>query len=160
MGQAMLAKSDFDGALEKLRFATSNGFDPPDVGRALALALVMTGNLSEGERVLDSIGPGSAGDGDVVDGLLQLERNRPTEAEPILADLSAERANDAGVLNLYAVSLYRQARYTEAQDILGQAEALAPTDETIATNQVRAAAAVAAVELAAASAEVKALPTR
>jgi tetratricopeptide (TPR) repeat protein len=160
LGQVMLARGEAEQALERLRFATENGFDPPDVSRSLALALVLTENLSEGERVLDGIGPGAAGDGHVVAGLLELSRGRPMEAEAILSDLSASRSNDARVLNLYAVSLYRQARYDEAEAVLSRAEAVAPDDEVIRSNRQRAAAAVAAVELAAASAEVKVLPTR
>lgn len=160
IGQATLARGSFAPALERLRSGTENGFDPPDVRRALALALVMNGDLSEGERVLDGIGPGEDGDGAVVKAILELERGQAGAAETTLAELVQERSNDPGVLNLYGVSLYRQARYDRALEVFQQAEGLSPGDEVIAANRTRAAAAVAAVQLAANSRTVTAISDR
>jgi tetratricopeptide (TPR) repeat protein len=158
MGQALLAVGRAEEALPKLRAAVDQGFAPDDVQRALALALALNGRLEESDRVLSRAGLADNGDTEIVRGVLMLERSSYAAAEEILSNVTAERANEPEVLNLFAATLYNQGRYAEAVNYLEAAVDIAPSSEPIADNLKRARAARAAELLAEQASTVKAAP--
>lgn len=147
-GQALLAVGRAAEALEQLRTALSGGFDPPDVERAFALALVANGLYAEAERVIAEIPSDPRGDLDVVRGYLQLERGADSAAESILRDVVGRRPTDPAALNLLAASVYRLQRYAESVSLLERAMELDPDNATWSANLERARAALAAEALA------------
>lgn len=149
LGQAQLAAGSSALALERLRAGVDGGFKPPDVGLALALALVLQDFDAEAQRQLESLPPDPRKDGDVVRALLALERGAAAEAETWARPITELRPTDPKVLNLLAAALYRQASYGDAVELLSRAAELAPDDQGIAHNLQLARAAKAAVELAA-----------
>ncbi len=158
MGQALLAVGRADEALPRLRSAVDSGFAPDDVQRALALALALAGRIEESDRVLSRAGLADNGDTEIVRGVLMLERSSYAAAEEILKKVTATRANEAEVLNLFSAALYNQARYQEAVSFLEAAVEIDPSDEAIAGNLARARAALAAELLAANAITVRAAP--
>jgi tetratricopeptide (TPR) repeat protein len=159
LGQTLLALGRTEEALERLRSAVDGGFRPFDVQRCLALALVENGLYAEADRILEEIPPDDSGEGKIVHGLLLLERNRPTESETLLRDVAKQRPSDFGVLNMLAVSVYRQARYQEAVTLLERAIELDPESDTVRVNLQHAAAALAAKQLGQNAVEVRAAPS-
>lgn len=154
-GQALLALGRRGDAEPLLKIAIEQGFNGADVQRALVLCQIDGGNFSEGERLLDRVGPGSNGDGDILKSMLLLERSLPEEALAVLEPLTRERSGEPKVLNLLAVILYRLERYHDAVGVLTQANEMAPSDTIVETNLLHAKAALAAVEL-----QTQAQPTR
>jgi tetratricopeptide (TPR) repeat protein len=158
LGQTLLAVGRNQEALERLRSAVEGGFRPFDVQRSLALALVASGLHAEAERVLDDIPIDDLGDTSIVRGYLLLEQGRYTESEKVLSEVASRRPSDPGVLNMWAVALYRQGRYQEALMLLERAHELDPSGATLETNLVHAEGARAAELLAEAAREVKPSP--
>ncbi len=158
MGQALLAVGRAEEALPKLRLAVDQGFARDDVQRALALALALNGRLEESDRVLSRAGLADNGDTEIVRGVLMLERSSYAAAEEILKNVTAERANEPEVLNLFAATLYNQGRYAEAVNYLEAAVDIAPSSEPITDNLKKARAARAAELLAEQASTVKAAP--
>jgi Flp pilus assembly protein TadD len=158
LGQLLLAENRPEEALEKLRSAVDRGFRPLDVQRQLALALVETGNHAEAERLIADLSPGDSGDIGIVRGLLLLEQGRSGEAEVVLREVARDRPGDRGILNLLGVSVYRQARYPEAVELLTRALELEPESPVLEKNLEHAAAAKAAEDLAAAALDVRPAP--
>lgn len=157
-GQALLALGRYFDAEPLLRTAIDQGFNGADVQRALVLCQIHSGNLSEAERLLDRIGPGSNGDGDILKARLLLERGRASEALAVLEPITRERSGEPMVLNLLAVILYRLERYGDAVGVLIQANEMAPADSSIEINLAHAKAAMAAVELQTLATQTKAFP--
>lgn len=147
LGQAFLAMGKSQLAEEHLRSALNGGFKPADIQRSLALALVENGKLLEGKQVLDEIGPGPHGDGDLVEALFYLKRNEPKKALPLLTRLGELRASEPGILNLLGVAYYRTRDYAKAEKVLARAAEMAADDELIASNLGHAQAAQRAVSL-------------
>ncbi len=160
LGQALLADGQPAPALERLRGAAASGFTPPDVLRALALALVLEDYHSEASRLLATVAPDPRHDSAVVRALLHVARGEAAKAEQEVRSAAELRPTDPGVLNLLAVSLYRQARYEAAVPPLERAAELAPDDAVITANLELARAALAAVQLAESAQEVRAAPSR
>jgi tetratricopeptide (TPR) repeat protein len=158
IGQALLALGRDHDALASLRNANSAGYHPPDVERALALALLRNGLLSEAERVLDGLGRNDRGDADVIRSMLLLERGLASEAEPICRAVAAERTGDSGILALLGAIAYSQARYPEAVSLLDRAKKLAPPSPILDADLARAVAARDAELLANNARFVKAPP--
>jgi len=147
IGQTLLAMGRSAEALDHLRAAVADKPGPPDVERALALALIEADRLSEAERVIDGIPADIEGDSRVLRAYLLMKRDQYAEAETILTELSTRRSNDAGVLNLLGSALYQQAKYGEAVTFLKQAAELEPGTAMFAANQANAEAALAAEQL-------------
>jgi tetratricopeptide (TPR) repeat protein len=143
-GQVLLALGRQAEALERLRAARAGGFDPPDVRRAFAVALVANGLYAEAERVIAEIPDDPMGEKDVVKGYLQLERGANTAAEQLLRAAVDLRPTDPAALNLLATTVYRQQRYAESVALLERAADLDPANETWTLNLERARAALAA----------------
>lgn len=148
LGQAYLALGRNEDALVRLRSAVQGGFRPFDVQRSLVVALVANERFAEAERMLEDIPLDDNGDTSVARGFLLIEQARYTEAEQILSQVVTIRPSDPAVLNLLAVSLYRQGRYQEALTLLDRAHELAPSGDTIEQNLTRAQGARAAEVLA------------
>ncbi|RLE28175.1 MAG: hypothetical protein DRJ65_00455 [Acidobacteria bacterium] len=146
-GQALLGLGRHFDAEPLLRTAIEQGFNGADVQRALVLCQIQQGNLLEGERLLDRVGPGSEGDGDILKSMLFLERGQADQALAVMEPLTRERSGEPMVLNLLAGSLYRLGRYQDAVDVLTQANEMAPSDTVVENNLSHAEAALAAVEL-------------
>jgi len=146
-GQALLGLGRYFEAEALLRTAIEQGFNGADVQRALVLCQIRQGNLLEGERMLDRVGPGSEGDGDILKSMLLLERGQPDQALTIMEPLTRERSGEPMVLNLLAGILYRLERYQAAVDVLTQANEMVPSDTIVENNLSHARAALAAVEL-------------
>jgi tetratricopeptide (TPR) repeat protein len=159
LGQAFLAGGRYAEALDHLRTAVAGGFGPDDVQRALALALALNDFYAESERVLAASPDAANGDSDVVRGLLMLERSSYSAAEDTLKPVAAARSAEPGILNLLAASIYSQARYQEAVDLLERAEEIDPSLEAVARNLAVARAARAAELLAANADVVRAMPS-
>jgi len=154
-GQALLGLGRYLEAEPLLRTAIEQGFNGADVQRALVLCQIQQGNLLEGERLLDRVGPGSQGDGDILKAMLLLDRDQAAQALTILEPLTRERSGEPMVLNLLAGILYRLERYQDAVDVLTQANEMAPSDTIVENNLGYAKAALAAVEL-----QTQAKPTK
>ncbi len=146
-GQALLALDRYFDAEPLLRTAIEQGFNGADVQRALVLCQIKQGNLSEAERLLERVGPGPQGDGDILKSMLLLQRGQADQALSVMAPLTRERSGEPMVLNLLAGTLYRLERYQEAVDVLTQASEMAPADTVIESNLSHAKAALAAVSL-------------
>ena len=156
LGQALLAASRWSEALQHLRDAVDGGFSPPGVQRALVLALVQEGYLSEAERRLAEIPTDNAGEeSEVLQALILFSRERYAEAEAVLTALLDRRSNDVRVLNLLAATLYHQSRFAEALGFLERVHELEPTQPVLASNRDRAAAARAALELAGSARQIR-----
>ncbi len=147
-GQALLALGRADEALEKLRAAQGGGFDPPDIQRAFAVALVANGLFAEAERAIADIPADDRGDLGVVRGYLLLERGAEAPAEEMLRGVVELRPTDPAALNMLAAAVYRQQRYAESVALLERASELDPANVIWATNLERARAALAAEGLA------------
>lgn len=160
LGQVLLAQGKPEQALEHLKRGVEGGFAPDDVQRSLVLALLGNGLVSEAARTLVPISPDNNGDTQVLESMLQLESQEIEEAERILTPLLQSRSNDPAVLNLIAVSLYRQQRYAEAVQHLRNASSLSPESGQLVTNLAYAEAAEAAVKLGKEALGVKAPPRR
>ncbi|MCD4751265.1 MAG: tetratricopeptide repeat protein [Thermoanaerobaculales bacterium] len=160
IGQALLALGEPEAALESLRTAVENGFSEADVQRSMALALIQTGSLAEGERTIDAVGPGAQHDGKIVSALLQLERDNPVEALATLEPIASKRPGEPLILNLLAVSLYRLDRFEDAASVLTQAYETGSDNEIIERNLGHANAAVAAGILEDSARSVRALELR
>lgn len=160
IGQALLLMGKSEAALEHLRTAIDGGFKPPDIQRSLALALVEGGQLLEGKKLLDEIGPGPGGDGRLIESLFFLKRQEPAKALPILEELAQLRSAEPPVLNLLGVACYRMQDYSRAEEVLSRAAEMARDDELIATNLQHARAALNAVRLQEQAKKVKSLPAR
>ncbi len=158
LGQALLAMGQYEEALNHLRTAVAGGFDPDDVERALALTLALNGRYAESERVLTEAGIADNLDTEIIRGLLMLEQSSFAAAEEILGPVATARANEPAVLNLFAATLYNQARYKPAVGYLEAAEELDNSIEPIAVNLAVAKAALAAEVLAADAEAVAAAP--
>ncbi|MCK5378162.1 MAG: tetratricopeptide repeat protein [Acidobacteria bacterium] len=156
-GQALVALGRYFEAEPLLRTAIDQGFNGADVQRALVLCQINQGNFSEGERLLDRVGPGSHGDGDILKSRLLLEYGRPEEALVVLEPLTRVRSGEPMILNLLAVILYRLERYHDAVGVLTQANEMVPSDAVVETNLRHARAALAAVELQAQATPTKAI---
>lgn len=159
-GQALLALGRHEEALGHLRTAVASRFDPDDVTRALALTLALNGRYAESERVLATAGVADNHDTELIRGLLMLEQSNDAAAEEILGPVAAARANEPKILNLFAATLYNQARYPEAVDYLEAAAELDDSIEPITANLEVAQAARAAELLAENAATVRAAPKR
>ena len=160
LGQALLASERYDEALTHLRAGIDNGFDPDDVQRALALALILNGRLAEGDRVLGRAEIADNMDTEVIRGLLMLERDNDAAAEELLRPVAGTRSNEPEILNLLGASLYNQGRYQEALDLIDRADELAVDSAEIAANLAVATAARDAEDLAANASKVRAAPSR
>jgi len=160
LGQARLALGENDAAVTCLRNATEAGFAPPDVLRALVLGLIAGEQYAEAERVLAATAQPDSGDLAVLRALLLLKRDSPGEAESLLRSTVESRTNDAPLLNLLAVALYRQARFSEAITYLARAHEVDPGNQAIESNLSHAQAASAAEELAGRAQEVTPPPPR
>ncbi len=156
-GQALLALGRYGEAEPLLRMAIEQGFNGADVQRALVLCQIQQGDLSEGERLLDRVGPGSQGDGDILKSMLLLERGQADQALTILEPLTRERSGEPMVLNLLAGILYRLERYQDAVNVLTQANEMALSNSVVENNLSHAGAALAAVELQAQAKPTKAI---
>ncbi len=154
-GQALLGLGRYFEAESLLRTGIEQGFNGADVQRALVLCQLQQGNLLEGERLLDRVGPGSQGDGDILKSMLLLERGQADQALTVMEPLTRERSGEPLVLNLLAGILYRLERYQDAVDVLTQANEMAPSDAVVENNLSHAGAALAAVEL-----QTQAKPTK
>ncbi len=157
-GQALLALGRYFDAEPLLRTAIEQGFNGADVQRALVLCQIKRGNLSEGERLLDRVGPGSLGDGDILKSMVLLERGQAAEALAVLEPLTRKRSGEPMVLNLLAGILYRLERYQDAVDVLTQANEMAPSDTVVENNLRHARAALAAVDLQTQATPTKTIP--
>jgi len=147
IGQAQLAIGHSKSALEYLQRAVDGGYDPPDVKRSLALALVEEGKLLEGKRISGEIGSAANGDGDVVDAFFHLEKGEDADALPILVKLAEKRSSDVWVLNLLAAAHYRLTHFSEAQKILKRLKEMVPEEVLIQENLGHSEAALRAVFL-------------
>lgn len=156
-GQALVALSRYFDAEPLLRTAIEQGFNGADVQRALVLCQIKRGNLSEGERLLDRVGPGSVGDGDILKSMILLERGMAAEALAVLEPVARQRSGEPMVLNLMAGILYRLERYQDAVDVLTQANEMIPSDTVIENNLHHARTALAAVDLQTQAAPTKAI---
>lgn len=156
LGQAKLALNRNDEALAHLRLAIAGGFDPADVQRAFALALVVNGLYAEAEREMADLSSDKNGDLGVVTGLLLLEQGLPGAAEAELRQVAESRPSDPAVLNLLATAVYRQQRYPEAVALLQRAVELEPGNPEWAVNLQQANEALAAENLAAGAEPVRA----
>jgi tetratricopeptide (TPR) repeat protein len=154
-GQALAALGRYVEAEPLLRISIEQGFNDTDVQRTLVLCLIQQGSLSEAERLLDRVGPGSEGDGEILKGMLLLGQDLPGEALAIMEPLSRQRSGEPMVLNLLAATLFRLERYENAVDVLTQANEMLPSDPIIQNNLTNAKAALAAVKL-----QAKASPTK
>jgi tetratricopeptide (TPR) repeat protein len=157
-GQALLALGRYFDAEPLLRTAIEQGFNGADVQRALVLCQIKRGNLSEGERLLDRVGPGSLGDGDILEAMVLLDRGQAAEALAVFEPLTRQRSGEPMVLNLLAGILYRLERYQDAVDVLTQANEMAPSDTVVENNLRHARAALAAVDLQTQATPTKAIP--
>ncbi len=160
LGQAMLAIGNDSQALSHLRAATQGGFSPPDVQRSLTLALLANGILSEARRVLDGTEPAANGDVEILRGLLLIAKDDLDAAETVLSGVAPTRPSDPALLNLLAITHYRNARYQEAVTLLARAHEADPEAAMLETNLTRARAADAAVRLGQAAQPVKAAPAK
>lgn len=158
LGQAKLAAGLPEQALPHLRAAVAGGFAPPDVERALALAMADHELLSESQRVLEASKPDPSGDRDVVFGYLALQRGELQVAENIFRTISAARPGDPAAINLLAAAVYRQGRFEDAVGLLERASELDPESAVISGNLTRARAALAAEILGANARSARALP--
>ncbi len=156
-GQALLGLGRYLEAEPLLKTAIEQGFNGADVQRALVLCQIQQGNLLEGERLLDRVGPGSEGDGDILKAMLLLKRDQADQALPVLEPLTRERSGEPMVLNLLAGILYRLERFQDAFDVLTQANEMMPSDVIIENNLGHAGAALAAVGLQAQAKPTKAI---
>lgn len=147
IGQALLSMGNSSAAVQHLRTAIDGGFKPPDIQRSLALALVEEGQLLEGKKMLEDIGPGPKGDGRLVEALFFLKRDEADKALSILQKLANDRSSEPLVLNLLGVAYYRIQNYSEAKKILSRAAEMAPDNELIGANLQHAQAALTAVKL-------------
>ncbi len=154
-GQAYVALGRYFEAEPLLRNAIDQGFDRSDVQRALVLCQIRQGDLLEGTRLLERIGLGAIGDGEILKSMILLEQGQAQEALGILEPLARERSGEPLVLNLLAAALYRLERYSDAVSVLTQAHEMTPSDTTIEENLIHARAALAAVDL-----QEQAKPTR
>ncbi len=145
LGQALLALDRKDAALTALRTAVAGGFQPPDVRRAFALALIRSGLFAEAQRVVDKLE--ASDDTTLLTGLLQLDRGAYADAEASVRPILERRPNDPAVLNLLAAALYHQGRFADAANSLAQAQPLAPDSPILEANLSRAVAADAADHL-------------
>ena len=93
-------------------------------------------------------------------GLLLLAQQQYADAETVLSGVATKRPTDAGVLNLLAVAIYSQARYSEAVGLLTRANELDADNSTIESNLAKAQSARAAELLAENAEEVRAAPVR
>ena len=160
LGQALLAIGRNEEALEHLRTAVASGFGPDDVERALALALALNGKNAESERVLSEAGIAENLDTEIIRGLLMLQKSSYAAAEEILRPVAEARANEPGVLNIFAAALYNQERYAESVTYLEGAEEIDRSNIDIVENLSVARAARAAELLAANASTVKAAPQK
>ncbi|MEE4272353.1 MAG: tetratricopeptide repeat protein [Thermoanaerobaculales bacterium] len=160
LGQALLASDRYDEALPRLRTGIDNGFNPDDVQRAMALALVVNGLLAEGDRVLGRAEIADNMDTQIIRGLLMLERDNDAAAEELLRPVAAARSNEPEILNLLGAALYNQGRYQEALDLIAQADEIAVESAAIAANLAVATAARDAETLAENASKVRAAPSR
>ncbi len=158
LGQTYLAMGRDEAALKRLRAAVNGGFEPPDVQRALALALVVNGDNAEAERLLGHVTTDRQGELAIIRGLLLLEQGVPAEAAKVLRPVAEQRPSDPAVLNLLAVALYRQADYEGAVVLLRRATDLVPDDPTVGANLAHATAAQTALQLEAHATAVQQLP--
>lgn len=147
LGQALLALDRPAEALATLRTGVAGGFAPKDVQRALVLALIQQGVLSEAQRVIDALGD-SGDETTALRALLALERGRLEEAESAVRAVLAARPTDPALLGLLSAVLYRQGRHLEAVELLETASELAPSSERLAVSLARARAAARATALA------------
>ncbi len=154
-GQALLALDRYFDAEPLLRTAIEQGFNGADVQRALVLCQIKQGNLSEAERLLERVGPGPQGDGDILKSMILLNRDHAAEALAVLEPLARQRSGEPMILNLLGGILYRTERYQASVDVLTQANEMAPSDTVIENNLVHARAALAAVSL-----QTQATPTK
>jgi Flp pilus assembly protein TadD len=157
-GQALLAAGRNGEALSHLRAAVEGGFNPPDVQRALALALALNQMYSESRRALNAMEADESGDHDVVDGYLDLQRGQYPQAEETFKILASARPSDPASVNLLAAAIYPQLRFGEAVALLELAHELDPNVEIVEANLVKARAARAAEILAELSRQVRAVP--
>ncbi len=157
-GQALLAAGRHQEALGHLRAAVEGGFDAADVQRSLALALALNERYAESRRVLDASDRDSAGDHDLVDGFLELQRGNYADAESTLKPIALRRASDPACVNLLAATIYPQSRFEDATVLLERAHELGPELPIVEANLTKAKAARAAELLAEKSRPVKALP--
>lgn len=157
-GQALVALERYSEAEPLLRTAIEQGFNGADVQRALVLCLVKRSNLLEAERMLDRVGPGSLGDGDILKSMILLDRGQADEALAVLEPVTVHRSGEPLVLNLLAGVLYRLGRYRDAVDVLTQANEMDPSNTVIEENLRHAAAALAAVDLQKQAAPTRAFP--
>ena len=160
LGQALLAIGRNEEALEHLRTAVASGFGPDDVERSLALALALNGKNAESERVLSEAGIAENLDTEIIRGLLMLQKSSYAAAEEILRPVAEARANEPGVLNIFAAALYNQERYAESVTYLEGAEEIDRSNIDIVENLSVARAARAAELLAANASTVKAAPQK
>lgn len=156
-GQALVALGRHSEAEPLLRTAIEQGFNGADVQRALVLCQIKRGNLLEAERLLDRVGPGSLGDGDILKSMILLERDQADEALTVLEPVSRQRSGEPMVLNLLAGILYHLGRYQDAVDVLTQANEMAPSNTVIENNLRHAMAALAAVALQTQATSTKAI---
>jgi tetratricopeptide (TPR) repeat protein len=157
-GQALLAIGRHEEALTHLRTAVESGFDAADVQRSLALALALNEMYAESRRVLDATEENENGDNDIVAGYLDLQQGQFTDAEATLKSIADARPSDPASVNLFAATIYPQARFAEAVVLLERSHELDPSLETVNSNLEKALAARAAVTLAEQAKPVKALP--
>jgi Flp pilus assembly protein TadD len=145
LGQALLLVGKTNAALTALRAAVAGDFQPPDVRRAFALALIQSDLFAEAQRIVDKLE--ASDDTTLLTGLLQLKRGAFADAEASVRPVLQRRPNDPAVLNLLAASLYRQGRFADAANLLAQAEPLATGSPILEANLSRAVAADAADHL-------------
>jgi tetratricopeptide (TPR) repeat protein len=157
-GQALLAAGRHEEALGHLRAAVEGGFDAADVQRSLALALALNERYAESRRVLDASDRDAAGDHDLVDGFLELQRGNYADAESTLKPIALSRSSDPASVNLLATTIYPQSRFEEARILLERAHELDPGLAIVEANLTKAKAARAAELLAEKSRPVRALP--
>lgn len=158
LGQAKLARGQYQQALTHLRAAVEGGFDEPDVSRSLALALALNELYSESERVLEQNDADERGDTQVIRGFLALKQEEYSEAEAILKVVAVSRPSDPASVNLLAASIYPQARYEESVVLLTHALELDAAVSTVERNLEKARAARAAELLGENAKAVRALP--
>ncbi len=155
LGQAKLALDRDEEALAHLRTAIAGGYQPADVQRAFALALVTNNLFAEAQREMAEFPTDESGDLDVVTGLLLLEHGLPGSAETELREVAELRPSDPAVLNMLAAAVYRQERYAEAVALLQRAVELEPGNPEWQVNLLQAREALAAEELAAGAEPVR-----
>ena len=156
VGQALLAMGgSAEHALDELKTAVQGGFTPPDVQAATALALIVTGRLSEAERTLGNANLDAGHGGELLKGLLAYHKGDFEGALTRLREEARRRPNDPAVLNMVGATLYREQRYAEAVPLLERSHELSPNDPVIKANLRRAREAAVADELRA-----DALPVR